>query len=362
MENVQHTKSFHNRICTVNCKTTDGKSFSVSGNSWEEVCSQLKEKRAYAFKFRKLRPVKDSDYQIIKGRHGCPIDLLKTKPKYYSKKNNTLYDRSNVLELISPSGLKEKAAILERNTLSIIGHETNAKEISLSIQTLTGKTISIVIENNAFVCELQQKIQDKEGIPPDQQRLIYVAKQLEVFRTLSNYAIKDGSIIHLVLRLRGGMYKEVSGYDDTTGKFTLSKIRINNNVVFQYHPCWTVTELAQNIKEALLKPDPESCIYEKAKANALRIFKDEIRRNNKKLNAEARRLESFKDNLKSLDSGESEDTDTSPTIEQSIVAPIVPLHCPSRQVSPDEQTTIVGPTILQRFTRTVFGFFSQENK
>eukprot|EP00942_MAST-04A_sp_MAST-4A-sp1_P010886 g10886.t1 len=89
------------------------------------------------------------------------------------------------------------------------------RNMTLFVKTLTGKTITLDVEPSDTIANIKQKIQDKEGIPPGQQRLIYAGLQLEDWKCVSECILYKEQTIHLVLRLRGGMYHWSSGrFDD----------------------------------------------------------------------------------------------------------------------------------------------------
>ena len=77
--------------------------------------------------------------------------------------------------------------------------------MQLFVKTLTGKTVSIEVEEGESIEDVKAKISEKEGIPPEQQRLIFGGQQLQDSKTLDDYDVGDDATLHLVLRLRGGM-------------------------------------------------------------------------------------------------------------------------------------------------------------
>lgn len=99
-------------------------------------------------------------------------------------------------------GLTSNGARVDPAALEAARAKRNVTVDELIIKTLTGKTIKIENSGLKTVAELKNAIQDEEGIPPEQQRLIFAGKQLEDGASLAGYNIKSGDTLHLILRLR----------------------------------------------------------------------------------------------------------------------------------------------------------------
>ncbi|XP_028139151.1 NEDD8-like [Diabrotica virgifera virgifera] len=75
----------------------------------------------------------------------------------------------------------------------------------IKVVTLTGEERMLDVEPFDKILTVKEKLEEKEGIPPSQQRLVFQGKQLKDDKTISSYKLKGGTVLHLVVALRGGI-------------------------------------------------------------------------------------------------------------------------------------------------------------
>ena len=136
---------------------------------------------------------------------GTILKLEETIMSCQSFQNNCI-----IMAKVNEEKVKNHSLLLEDNAINF------NNDFCITVNRLAGSPLNIYVYSDMGICTLKERIREKVGIPPDQQRLLFDAKQLEDDGTVADYNIKQDTVIYLILCLRGGMYHFTSGRHDFT--------------------------------------------------------------------------------------------------------------------------------------------------
>ncbi|CAF3851769.1 unnamed protein product [Adineta steineri] len=185
--------------------------------------------------------------------------------------NITNWEEGEILkseETVMSNQLYQNNCIILAKVIDKKFDSDSSYDFCLLVKTLTGKTITLNVNSQMNMLTIKELIQNVEGIPPDQQRLKFNGKQLEDDKTLSNYNISEESTLHLILRLRGGMYHFTSGRQDFRCLPYDSMDAIQNVLIFKFKNIDHAQELSlSELQNSILQAKTVlSTLYSKTRA------------------------------------------------------------------------------------------------